>query len=135
MIYMLDADVCIYAINKQPLSYFKRLEQLESKYTIAISSIVLSELQYGVANSKCKEKNQTRVNIFVSKLEVMDFSAKCALFYGELRASLKKKGIIIGGNDLLIASHALSEKAVLVTNNTSEFSRIKGLVLENWDKI
>ena len=132
MIYMLDANVCIYAINKQPVSYYKRLEQLEKDHVLTISSIVLAELQYGVAASKYRQENQMKVNIFLNKLEVMDYTSKCAYFYGEIRAELKSKGTIIGSNDLLIASHALSENAVLVTNNTSEFQRIKGLVLENW---
>jgi tRNA(fMet)-specific endonuclease VapC len=133
MIYMLDANVCIYAINKQLEEYYKKLELLEQQHnTIAISSIVLSELQYGIANSKHKEQNQMKVNMFVSKLDVLDYSAKCALFYGEIRANLKNKGIIIGSNDLLIASHAMSENAVLVTNNVSKFVRIKELTIEAW---
>ncbi len=132
MIYMLDTNICIYALNKKPDSYIKKLEALDAKHTVAISSIVLAELQYGVANSMHKEQNQINLDIFLAKLEVMDFSAKSALFYGELRAGLKRNGIIIGNNDLLIASHAISEQATLVTNNVAEFSRVKGLVTENW---
>jgi tRNA(fMet)-specific endonuclease VapC len=135
MIYMLDANICIYSINKHPISYYKKLEELERRHTIAISSIVLAELQYGVANSKHKEQNQIKVNMLVSKLEIMDFSAKCALYYGELRAELKQNEIIIGSNDLLIASHALCEEAILVTNNTSEFKRVRGLLIEDWTNI
>ncbi len=135
MIYMLDTNICVYAINQQPEFYYKKLELLEKDNIIAISSIVLAELQYGVANSKRKEQNQIKLNIFLSKLEVIDFSAKCAFYYGELRAELKKKGIIIGNNDLLIASHALCEQAILITNNISEFKRVKGLALEDWSII
>ena len=133
MIYMLDTNICIYMINKKPVSYRKKLELLEQqKHIIAISSIVLAELQYGVANSIHKEQNQINLDNILSKLEVLDFSASCAFFYGEIRAELKKKGAIIGNNDLLIASHAVCEQAVLVTNNESEFSRIQNLKLENW---
>ncbi|WP_341790283.1 type II toxin-antitoxin system tRNA(fMet)-specific endonuclease VapC [Rickettsia endosymbiont of Polydrusus tereticollis] len=132
---MLDTNICVYAINQQPEFYYKKLELLEKDNIIAISSIVLAELQYGVANSKRKEQNQIKLNIFLSKLEVIDFSAKCAFYYGELRAELKKKGIIIGNNDLLIASHALCEQAILITNNISEFKRVKGLALEDWSII
>lgn len=134
MIYMLDTNICIYTINNQPDSYCKMLEKLERSNVLAISSIVLAELQYGVANSNLKELNQIRLNTFVARLEVMDFSAKCALYYGNLRSELKQKGVLIGGNDLLIASHALAEDAILVTNNISEFKRVPGLTIENWDK-
>jgi tRNA(fMet)-specific endonuclease VapC len=132
MKYMLDTNVCIYILNKNPISYIRKLDNLEKKYTLAISSIVLSELQFGVFNSKHQEQNQINVNSFVSKLEVLDFKAQCALYYGKIRADLKRRGIIIGNNDLLIASHAIYENATLVTNNTSEFKRVRNLKLEDW---
>jgi tRNA(fMet)-specific endonuclease VapC len=134
MIYMLDTNICIYIINKKPISYIKKLESLEKTDSIALSAIVLAELQYGVSNSRFKEKNQINVNSFVSKLDIIDFTEQCAFFYGEIRTDLKQKGIIIGNNDLLIASHAICEEATLVTNNISEFNRIKGLKLINWSK-
>lgn len=133
MIYMLDTNICIYAINKKPISYLQKLEALEKTHTLSISSIVLSELQYGVSNSKNQNQNQINLDIFISRLKIIDFSAKCAFYYGELRAHLKKEGIIIGNNDLFIASHAIAEEAVLVTNNMSEFKRIPKLIVENWD--
>jgi len=134
MKYMLDTNICIYILNKKPISYIKKLENLEKKYSIAISSIVLAELQFGISNSKYKEQNQINVNSLISKLEIIDFTAQCALYYGEIRANLKCKGIIIGNNDLLIASHAVCEKATLVTNNTSEFQRVDNLKLEDWSE-
>lgn len=134
MKYMLDTNICIYILNQKPISYIKKLEKLEEECTIAISSIVLAELQFGVSNSKHKEKNQINVNSLISKLEIMDFTAQCAAYYGDIRANLKNKGIIIGNNDLLIASHAICEKATLVTNNTSEFARVDNLKLEDWSK-
>jgi tRNA(fMet)-specific endonuclease VapC len=133
MIYMLDTNICIYAINKKPDSYLQKLQALEQIHTLSISSIVLAELQYGVSNSHNQKQNQINLDIFISRLEIIDFSAKCAFYYGELRAQLKKEGTIIGNNDLLIASHAIAEQAILVTNNISEFKRIPKLVLENWD--
>ena len=134
MKYMLDTNICIYAINKKPESYSKKLQQLD-KNTIVISSIVLAELQYGISCSHHKEQNQINLNNFLSKLEVLDFSAKCASVYGDIKAELKRNGKLISDNDLLIASHAISEEATLVTNNISEFNRIKDLTVENWDKI
>jgi tRNA(fMet)-specific endonuclease VapC len=129
---MLDTNICIYILNKKPDSYIQKLENLENRHPIFISSIVLAELQYGVANSKLKEQNQINVNYLLDKLEVLDFSSKCAFYYGELRADLKRRGVIIGNNDLLIASHALAEDATLVTNNASEFERVKGLKIIDW---
>lgn len=133
MIYMLDTNICICAINKKPSSYLQRLEELEQmRHTLSISSIVLAELQYGVSNSHNQKLNQINLDIFISRLEVIDFSAKCAFYYGELRAKLKKEGILIGNNDLFIASHAIAEQAILVTNNISEFNRVPELITENW---
>jgi len=66
MKYMLDTNICIYILNKKPISYIKKLESLEKKYTLAISSIVLSELQFGVSNSKHQEQNQINVNSLIS---------------------------------------------------------------------
>ena len=133
MKYMLDTNICICAINKKPSSYLQRLEELEQmRHTLSISSIVLAELQYGVSNSHNQKLNQINLDIFISRLEVIDFSAKCAFYYGELRAKLKKEGILIGNNDLFIASHAIAEQAILVTNNISEFNRVPELITENW---
>jgi tRNA(fMet)-specific endonuclease VapC len=131
--YMLDTNICVYAINRKPALYLRTLEQLDKKHNIiVISSIVLAELQFGVANSIHKEQNQINLNKFLSAIVVVDFTARAALFYGELKAELRKSGKMTGDNDMLIASHAISEEAVLVTNNISEFSRIKNLVVENW---
>ncbi len=133
MIYMLDTNICIYAINNKPLSYLHRLETLEQTHTLSISSIVLAELQYGVSNSNYSKQNQINLDNFLSKLSIIEFSAKCAFYYGELGAKLKKAGIIIGNNDLFIASHALAENAILVTNNINEFKRIPELTVESWE--
>lgn len=132
MIYMLDTNICIYILNKKPVSYIQKLEEIEKNNSICISSIVLAELQYGVSNSNFKEQNQINVNYLLDKLEVLSFSSKCAFYYGELRADLKRNGVIIGNNDLLIASHALAEDATLVTNNISEFRRVKRLKVIDW---
>ena len=132
MKYMLDTNICIHILNYQDEYYLKNLQTLDRKHSISISSIVLAELQYGIANSIRQKENQLNVNTLLTKLEVLDFSAKCAMYYGEIRADLKSKGMLIGNNDLFIASHALAENAVLVTNNTSEFKRVKGLKIVSW---
>ncbi len=133
MIYMLDTNICIYTINKKPLSFLDRLEKIDKAYHIAISSIVLAELQYGVSNSLHKAQNQINLDAFLTKVSVLPFCEKSAFYYGEIRSSLKKQGQLIGGNDLLIASHAIMEDAILATSNINEFSRIDNLKVEHWE--
>ena len=65
-------------------------------------------------------------------IEVLPFDKDAAMAYGDVRADLEKRGLVIGGNDLFIAAHALSLNMTLVTNNQREFSRVKGLKIENW---
>ncbi|WP_231118358.1 PIN domain-containing protein [Piscirickettsia salmonis] len=108
------------------------MEVEKSRHILAISSIVLSELQFGVARSQHQRKNQEAINTLVNKLEVLPYEEKAAKYYGDLRADLQKKGTVIGGNDMIIAAHALSEKAVLVTHNTKEFQRVEHLEFEDW---
>jgi len=136
MIYMLDTNICIYIINKKPITYLQKLETVGKSSVVSISSIVVAELQYGVFNSSTRNKKQNQINLdaFLSKVETINFSVKCAFYYGEIKSILKKEGTMIGNNDLLIASHAIAENATLVTNNIKEFKHIPNLILENWDK-
>lgn len=135
MVYMLDTNICIFLMKRKSPLHFKKLEKLrKEKHDIVMSSIVLSELQYGVANSQSREKNQTNLNTLIKKIEVLPYTDECAYFYGEIRAKLKKAGCIIDGNDVLIASHAMTEKAILITYNLKEFQRIDGLELEYWEQ-
>lgn len=133
---MLDTNICIFLLGKKKLTYFDQLDKLQAKTSnqIGISAIVLSELQYGIANSQNKKQNQQDLNILLSKLIILPYTDKSAFYYGEIRAELKKQGCIIGGNDLLIASHAVAEEATLITNNTKEFQRINGLKIIHWEQ-
>lgn len=134
MLYMLDTNICIFLLGKKQTSYFDKLDDLQTKkHKIAISAIVLSELQFGIANSHKIEQNQKDLNVLLGKLDILSYDAKCAKYYGELRTSLKKMGRIIGGNDLLIASHVLAENATLITNNYKEFQQVVGLKTEYWE--
>jgi tRNA(fMet)-specific endonuclease VapC len=78
------------------------------------------------------EENLRRLNALSQLIEVVPFDKDAAMAYGDVRSDLKKRGLIIGGNDLLIAAHALSLNLTLVTNNEREFSRVNGLRIENW---
>ena len=99
---------------------------------IGISWVTLAELEFGVAKSQHQEKNQAALDEFVLPLEIANFNREAARVYGRMRASLEKKGTPIGSLDLMIGAHALSLGVTLATNNTREFSRIKGLTVVDW---
>ncbi len=131
MIYMLDTDICIYTIKRKPGSVANRLEQLKPG-ELAMSAITFAELVNGAKKSKYVEANMERLNDLGELIDVRPFDRQAALFYGSVRSSLEKRGEVIGGNDLLIAAHALSLNLTLVTNNENKFRRVEGLKIENW---
>lgn len=79
-----------------------------------------------------KTQNQINLDAFLTKVEILPYCEKAAFFYGEIRSSLQQQGKLIGGNDLLLASHAIAEEAILITNNSSEFKRVRDLKIEIW---
>jgi tRNA(fMet)-specific endonuclease VapC len=87
---------------------------------------------FGVYNSQFPEKNLSSLHALVDNFKILEFSKQAATIYGKVKAQLKSQGKLISDNDLLIGSHALSLKLPLITNNNKEYSRITGLVLENW---
>jgi len=129
--YLLDTNICIYLIKQKPLSVLEKLRSNDIK-DLALSSITVAELEYGVMKSQNKEQNMDALHRFMIPYEIVDFTSKSAVKYGEIRTYLEKKGQIIGPMDLLIASIAMVENMILVTNNTKEFKRIPNLKLENW---
>ncbi len=128
---MLDTNICIYIIKNKPLNVRKKLESYDFG-EIAISSITVSELYYGVYKSFKTEQNLLSLNNFLSPFNIVKFDIECALAYGKIRAELENKGQIIGYMDMLIASCSLAKNFTLITNNLKEFKRIKGLKVENW---
>ncbi|WP_353571900.1 type II toxin-antitoxin system VapC family toxin [Candidatus Albibeggiatoa sp. nov. BB20] len=131
MKYMLDTNICIYIIKRKPAWVFEKFKQFQTK-EIGISSITVSELQYGVEKSQHTQKNQRALNHFLLPLTVLSYDRDVADYYGKVRTTLETKGNIIGSLDLMIAAHALKYNVTLVTNNTKEFNRVIGLKLENW---
>ena len=131
MRYLLDTNMCIYVIKKKPLRVLERFKTFQIA-DIGISTITLSELEYGVAKSSRKEQNRDALIEFLAPLEILSFDEKASRHYGEIRAFLEREGIPIGSLDLLIASHARSLMLPLVTNDTRAFKRIPGLKIENW---
>ena len=129
--YLLDTDICIYAIKKKPAGVLHTLKK-KSRGGIHVSSITMAELEYGAEKSAFPEKNRVALIEFLSIFDILKFDEKDATEYGRIRARLEKKGTPIGLMDLLIASQTLSQNFVLVSNNLKEFSRIEDLRVENW---
>lgn len=131
MIYMLDTNICIYAIKRKPEQVLSRIKENIDK-GLCISSITLAELEHGVAKSNYPEKNRVALIKFLSILNVLPFDEAAAKEYGNICATLQKQGTPIGTMDMLIAGHARSKGYTIVTNNVREFNRVADLSVENW---
>lgn len=131
MRFLLDTNTCIYIIKRKPPKVFDKFQTLEI-FDVGISSITVAELKYGVYKSQRQQQNQSALSQFLIPLQIIPFDASATQTYGRIRAELEQQGIVIGSMDMLIASQAISFGLILVTNNVREFSRIPGLVLENW---
>ena len=131
MKFMLDTNICIYIIKRGPETVLGRFA-FHPVGDIGMSVITWPELKYGASKSTVPAGNREAPEQFVSSLEVAAFDRPATLTYGRMRALLEKKGRPIGSMDMLIAAHALSVGARLVTNNVEEFKRVPGLRVENW---
>lgn len=131
MRFMLDTNICIYIIKKKPLQVLNRFRTFDVA-DIGVSSITLSELEYGVEKGTKRQQNREALMAFLGPLEIAFYDDLAAHHYGDIRALLEKTGRLVGAMDLLIAAHARSLSVPLVTNNVSEFKRIPGLSVENW---
>jgi tRNA(fMet)-specific endonuclease VapC len=129
--YMLDTDTCSYIMKRSNDKVLKRLQTVAVS-DICISVITKAELLFGVELSARRQQDEMALSAFLRYVEVLDFSNGAALDYAKIRADLKRRGRMIGANDLFIAAHAHNLGLTLVTNNTREFGRIRNLVLENW---
>ena len=128
--YLLDTNIVIYVMKKRPSEVMSIFN--ENANRMAISSITFSELQYGAEKSARVPENLNAIEEFTSLIDILPYTAKASMHYGNIRASLERLGQTIGVNDLHIAAHARSDGLVLVTNNMGEFTRVPGLLLENW---
>ena len=129
--YLLDTSICIYIIKKKPLQVIQKLQSLDIS-DVGISSITLSELEYGIAKSSQPEKNKIALTKFLAPIDILDFGDQAAQSYGQIRATLEEQGRTIGPLDTLIAAHAYTLECTLVTNNIKEFDRVNNLKLQNW---
>ena len=131
MRYMLDTNICIYAIKKKPECVFQHL-MAHDPAEVCISSVTYAELCHGVEKSSAVMKNRIALTLFLANIEILPFDDAAAGHYGSIRAALEKEGRPIGPLDTMIAGHARSKGYTVVTNNTGEFDRVPGLRTENW---
>ena len=130
MRYLLDTNIFIAAIKGQ--------EKVRGKLAtiplsdLLLSPVVLGELQLGVEKSQHREKNAARLARLVEGIQMALLDGETRLHYGAIRAELERQGKPIGANDYWIAAQGRALGAVVVTDNTSEFSRVPGLAIENW---
>ena len=133
MHYMLDTNTLVYVLNARPQhqAVLDRFNQQDPR-NLCLSSITLAELRFGVEQSQRRASTQGKLDRVIGALNVAPFEERAARAYGSLRALLQASGKPIGPLDTLIAAHALSLGVALVTNNMREFSRVRGLRVENW---
>lgn len=131
MKYMLDTNICIYAIKHKPDTVISNFLSHDSE-ELCISAITYAELMHGVDKSMAVERNRIAMSLFLSPITILPFDELAAEEYGRIKAEIEKKGTPIGPMDTLIAGHAKSRGLILVTNNTREFNRVDDLTVENW---
>jgi tRNA(fMet)-specific endonuclease VapC len=127
---MLDTNIISDLIRNPQGRAAKRIAKVGDD-NICTSIIVAAELRYGCAKSG-SERLLKAVEDLLGEIDVLPFDVPADSKYGGIRAELETAGKPIGGNDLLIAAHAYSTGATIVTANTDEFKRIRGLNVENW---
>ena len=131
MRHLLDTNACVdYLTGRYP----KVVARIQNSVPddLCLTSVVVAELRYGADHSARRRTNHGRIDALLDEIECLDFDLRAATSYGRVREQLEAAGTPIGPNDMLIAAHALSRGLSLVTDNVSEFKRVKGLKVDNW---
>ena len=131
MRYLLDTNICIYLSKRNHPDLLAKLAQIPV-VEAGISVVTYGELVYGAFKSERRKENLHTIGEFIEAFRPLPLPVEAGQAYGSIKEDLRAKGQIIGENDLWIASHALTEDYILVTNNMREFKRINGLQIENW---
>ena len=130
-LYFFDTDTCAFILRRSSQELLDRIQAVPLDRQF-MSIVTLAELLYGVQMSARKKANRAAVDTLVRHVAVLGWSRAAAEHYADIRADLKKRGQLIGANDLLIAAHARSLGATVVTNNVKDFRRVRHLSVENW---
>ncbi|HZS61481.1 MAG TPA: type II toxin-antitoxin system VapC family toxin [Gemmatimonadaceae bacterium] len=133
--YLLDTNTCVALIRKSEGAerILRRLTR-HAVTDVAVAALTVAELEVGVAKSREPARNRARLDQFLLPLQILPFDDSAAAAYGPVRADLEARGLGIGSIDTLLAAQALSLGAVMVTNNTREFERVPGLIVEDWSR-
>lgn len=133
--YLLDTNICIYIAKHNPPAVRERFSQ-HTAAELAMSVVTLGELRFGAEKSQSRARARARALSVISNLEstmqIAPINDAIGIHYGQIRADLQQRGLLIGNNDLWLAAHARAEGWILVTNNEREFVRVKELRVENW---
>jgi tRNA(fMet)-specific endonuclease VapC len=129
--YLLDSNICVYAMKNRPLQVLRRLQNV-GPAVVAVSVITVLELRQGAERSQQRELAHARLDDFLGPIDVLSFEEADAMVAARIRARLFEIGRPIGDLDSLIAAHALARDLIVVTNNVDEFERVPDLRIENW---
>lgn len=131
MMYMLDTNAIIMAVRHPEWPIYPKIKEHLGK-DLCISAVTYGELEYGIRKSANPEKNRLAITKILLGIRILDFDSRAAVHFGDIFAELESKRMRIGDRDTMIAAHARSLGYTVVTNNTREFSRVKGLNVEDW---
>jgi len=129
--YLIDTSTCVSILRNRLPAVVDRLRGMPIN-DLAMSSISAGELYYGAAKSARPQSEMRKIQELLTLIRPVEFGSEAALAYGLVRSFLERKGQVIGSFDMLIAAHALSADATLVTHNTREFGRLPDLHVEDW---
>ena len=129
--YMLDTNAIIMAVRHPEWPIYPKIKEHLGK-DLCISAVTYGELEYGIRKSANPEKNRLAITKILLGIQILDFDSRAAVHFGDIFAELESKRMRIGDRDTMIAAHARSLGYTVVTNNTREFSRVKGLNVEDW---
>lgn len=131
MLYMLDTNICSYILKEHPLSVKDHFDKIGPD-ALSISTIVLAELYYGAVRHPKGTAIRKDIDDFAGRILIIPWDQAAADHYGILRSGLEKTGKPIGSMDMLIAAHARSIRATLVSNNTRHFEKVPDLLIAKW---
>ncbi len=131
MHFMLDTNICSYVLRSRPLTVKEQFDEA-GPGALAVSTVVLAELLYGAARHAKGAVIRSEIADLVSRLAVVTWDEAAAEHYGDIRAELERAGTPLGAMDMMIAAHARSRGATLVSNDTRHFGRVVGLLVANW---
>ena len=133
MRFLLDTNCCVFLLNRSRPALARRVLGVPP-FELGVSTITVAELDFGAAKSRRPDATRASLGVLLESLLVVPFDVPAVESYGPLRADLERRGTPIGPLDTLIAAHALSLGATLVTNNLREFRRVRGLRVVDWTR-